>query len=676
MRAERLGQGAADDRHDRPGLARVPGLDGLRAVAVLGVLAFHFGVRGIVGGYLGVDAFFVLSGYLITALLLDEWRRTGAIGLSGFWARRARRLLPALLLLLVVVIAYAAFFAGDATLGGLRKDVLSTLAYVANWRFIGSHVSYFDQFNAPSPVQHLWSLAVEEQFYVVWPIVALVILRWMRSVQVLRWVAVAGTAGSVFLMSRLYHPGTDPSRVYFGTDTKAQVILVGVILATLAPSQAWSSSSARRWLLIGSASVGLLVIAWTWTHVDGQSSFLYRGGTLVHAVAVATLIASSVALPASGVSRLLSQKPLAYVGRISYGVYLWHWPVFLVLTHAHTGLGRLALLIIRFAATFAIAIASSSLVELPFRRGRFAFPKPLARVLAPAALVVTALAVVIATTAPSHKASAADTALLRRTIATGVAQRAHLRQTNAPHVLLVGDSVALTLSFGLGSALERAGMRFESHATPGCGMARGNPVRFAGQVRDDSPFCRQGAAEVWRPYVDSIRPAVVVVLEGLWEVVDRRHDGQWMHLGEPVFDRFLERQLDESLDALTSRGAAVALVTAPYYSTRERPDGGAWPESDPMRVNRWNALLREVAARHGRRVRVIDVNRLLSPHGTYARVVRGRVVRSEEGIHLTVAGASLVGDFLAPRLVELAHLDARSAAFSSSTTSKMTVTTQ
>ncbi|HLZ37365.1 MAG TPA: acyltransferase, partial [Mycobacteriales bacterium] len=204
---------------------RLRALDGVRGLAVLAVLFFHAGMPWAHGGFLGVDTFFVLSGYLITVLLLREWRETGGVSLRRFWARRARRLLPALLLVLAALAAYAATLPTEVR-PRLRGDALATLGYVANWRFIFSGQSYFDQFSQPSPLRHMWSLAIEEQFYLVWPLVVFACLRLGRGRRrILVGVAAAGVVVSTLVMAALYD-STDPSRAYYGTDSRMHTILI------------------------------------------------------------------------------------------------------------------------------------------------------------------------------------------------------------------------------------------------------------------------------------------------------------------------------------------------------------------------------------------------------------------------------------------------------------------
>jgi peptidoglycan/LPS O-acetylase OafA/YrhL len=254
----------------------IGGLDGIRAIAVIGVLGFHAGVRGFGGGLLGVDIFFVLSGFLITSLLLDEWSATGTVSFRRFYERRARRLLPGLFLLLLLVAAYAQWFAETDTLSTLRGDALSTILYVANWRFIFSGQSYFVHFGPPSPLLHTWSLAVEEQFYLVWPAVALFVLR-RRGRRGLAVAASIFMVASAVLTAVLLRDGVSVSRLYYGTDTRTQELMAGAVLAVVAPLIA-RNRRAWRWPVTVLGGLGALFLLWALHSVSGQGNFLYEGG--------------------------------------------------------------------------------------------------------------------------------------------------------------------------------------------------------------------------------------------------------------------------------------------------------------------------------------------------------------------------------------------------------------
>src|SRR5436305_11066952 len=276
-----------------PPLGYVAGLDGMRAIAVSAVLLFHGGVAWATGGFLGVDVFFVLSGFLITTLLMEEVDRHGGIDLRGFWSRRARRLIPALFATVVVVVLAAHWISPARAASSVRLDGAAALAYIANWRFIASGTSYFLRTAGPSPLEHTWSLAVEEQFYLVWPLVAVLVLR--RRTWLLGVIAGAGAVASAVAMAVAYHPGHDASRAYFGTDTRVHVVLVGALAAVVIDR--WRRRPISETVRYGTAELAafagagvLLAIALA----HGDDAFLYRGGFLVIALATAAVISAVV----------------------------------------------------------------------------------------------------------------------------------------------------------------------------------------------------------------------------------------------------------------------------------------------------------------------------------------------------------------------------------------------
>jgi peptidoglycan/LPS O-acetylase OafA/YrhL len=365
----------------------------LRAFAVIAVLLYHADLAWIPGGFLGVEVFFVISGYLITALLLAEWRQRGRIDLKTFWLRRARRLLPALYVLLVATLAFAVVFL-PGEIAGLRGDVLAALGYVTNWYLIFGQESYFEAVGRPSLLQHLWSLAVEEQFYLIWPpILALGLCigaTRLRRRRVLR-VVIFGAVASAMAMALLYVPGVDPSRIYYGTDTRATGLLCGAALAFLwSPGDKYRPSEARhhrlglpgrsrfrrRWGwtapllldIVGFAALGALV--WFCVNLGEFQPFLYSGGfALVGIATTATIMA--VVHPHSVIgSRILGSAPLRWVGVRSYGIYLWHWPVFMVTRpDLDVPIDGLPLLALRLSATVVLADLSYRYIETPIRRG-------------------------------------------------------------------------------------------------------------------------------------------------------------------------------------------------------------------------------------------------------------------------------------------------------------------
>jgi peptidoglycan/LPS O-acetylase OafA/YrhL len=353
-----------------PVMPSLPAIDGLRAVAVTAVLLYHLPEAWFPGGFLGVDVFFVISGFLITSILTAEAQRTGRIGLGHFWLRRARRLLPALFFMLVVVVGVSAIFARDA-LSLLASDLPAVLGYFTNWWLIFHHVSYFQSVGRPPLVLHLWSLAVEEQFYLVWPVIIFLIVRRHGRTTLIGWVALAGAIASSLWMAALFQASEDPSRVYFGTDSHAGGLLLGAALAIAFPP--WSRStavkdSARRFLgTIGLASfVGLVVLM---ISLNQFGTFTYRGGIQLATVLTAVIILV-VTHPAIRSARILATPALQWIGKRSYAIYLWHWPIFeLTRPGIDVSLSGWPLTAFRLVCVGIASDLSYRLVEQPFRSG-------------------------------------------------------------------------------------------------------------------------------------------------------------------------------------------------------------------------------------------------------------------------------------------------------------------
>ncbi len=355
----------------------VAGLDGLRAFAVIAVIVYHLNIGWAQGGLLGVGVFFTLSGYLITDLLLEHWGRaqgTG-LGLSDFWIRRARRLLPALVVMLGVVIAWVAI-ADRSQLPALRGNVVASAFYVSNWWLIFQHVSYFARFGPPSPLGHLWSLAVEEQFYLIWPWLLWLGLRtirergrYVRGRPRLAVTTLVLAAASATTMALLYHPGFDPSRIYDGTDTRAFGLLIGAALAMVWPSRRRRAGTTRtmRHVLDITGVVGLVVICLLMWRTNQYSEFPYRGGMVLLSVATALVVMACV-YPGSLLGRVLGMRPIRWLGVRSYGIYLWHYPVIVLTTVAVQRRFDLPRATVQVAATIAIAAVSWRFIEEPVRQ--------------------------------------------------------------------------------------------------------------------------------------------------------------------------------------------------------------------------------------------------------------------------------------------------------------------
>ncbi|MGD0880259.1 MAG: acyltransferase family protein [Acidimicrobiales bacterium] len=696
----------------------VPALDGIRAVAVMGVMLYHGGAPLASGGFLGVNMFFVLSGFLITSLLMGEWARRLTIRLGQFWTRRARRLLPALLVMLVGVAVYARFFATPGEFAGLRLDALSTLFYVANWHFIESGSNYFAATAQPSPLSHMWSLAIEEQFYIVWPPVVLVLLRVGRRLRPSRrlWpvltVAVAGALASAADMRWSFLHGASVTRLYEGTDTRCQDILVGAALAaamaiwaqhrrpvpqavpdldyleftrihpsagtvglgepaahrrdfqrkrgpSLKPITAWElSSSTARLAAQFFGWTALLGLVALWGRLDGPTGFLFGGGELLVAVAVAVVLFCIVTAQRGSLARALANPVFVYVGKISYGLYLWHFPLFSLLDAERMHLYGLPLLGARIGATVVVATASYYLVEQPIRRSRMATFAQWRGWLVTSGAFLGVVAVTVAATLPSAAQAAVP-------LSSSTSSSAEFSGPPVK-VAILGDSVAWRLGFALMADQPQStyDVDIDNGAIVACGVVRstyylshGVPDLMAPACSSATPASGQWPA-LWKGNIDEFHPDVVVVLAGRWEVMDRQIDGRWTHIGEPLFDGVLQRSLEQAVRVASSDGAYVVLMTAPCFDSGEQPNGLSWPEDSATRLDLYNTMVRQIAAEHPANVQVEDFGGMVCPGGVFTSTLDGVQIRDGDGVHIvpTPAAGQWLSSHLLPQVVQVGRL--------------------
>jgi peptidoglycan/LPS O-acetylase OafA/YrhL len=581
-------------------LRHVPALDGLRGLALLGVLLFHAN-GALPGGYLGVDLFFVLSGFLITSLLLAEHRETGRIALGPFWIRRARRLFPALLSLMPIVAIYGRYFARTDELLTVRAQALAALAYVANWQAIFRHQSYWQLFAAPSPLEHTWSLSIEEQFYVVWPLLVSLVLR-RRTERTLLYVCLTLSALSMAAMLFFFDPG-NTTRAYLGTDTRMTGILLGAALATFISPNTRFGARAERALDVGGllAALGLGV---AWATLRGTNPFLYHGGFWLTELGALLLIACAIAGERSLVARALSIRPLTWLGTISYGVYLWHWPVNVFLTTERTHLHGLGLHALRFALTLAIAIASYRFLEQPIRRHGVPFNRPL--YIVPAAVALSVFLVVHATYAEGRSEPPAPTAQLPSSTPEFVRFR----------IAVFGDSTANSLGWSLRN-LHGQGVAVELMGKDGCSML------------EDT--C-QGSQ--WAEQVRQLRPNVsIVYLAGVF-LYGFHVKSDWHTACRPDWDAKLGRVLALRLAELSQEGSTVFAATTPYPVGPYENDSHDRQEFHE-RVDCINAVIRKSAAAVPG-VRVLDIGNRLCPGGVCQQDVGASEPVRPDGVHFSI----------------------------------------
>jgi peptidoglycan/LPS O-acetylase OafA/YrhL len=630
-----------------------PALDGLRALAVVAVLLYHGGVPWAAGGFLGVDVFFVLSGFLITSLLVQEWTRTGRIALRAFWLRRARRLLPALLLVLLAVAAYS--LAAGQQQARLRGDALATVGYVSNWWFMVSGQSYFDQFVAPSPLRHTWSLAIEEQFYIVFPLLLVLLLGRVRlGLRGVRAVLLVGALGSAALMAAVYEPFTDPSRVYYGSDTRVQALLLGAVLA-LSPSLTTPARPVfvrlrgRLVRLPGSALLGWLALGGLLTmfaFARELSPWMYRGGFTLAAVLSAVLVASVSRGPDSRLARLLALRPVVAVGVVSYGLYLWHWPVYVALGRERTGVDGPMLLAARLAVTGLLAYLSFRLVEEPIRTQRLQrwfTPTQWARAVAAAmAAVVAVMLWATPSAAPLSPTPAPDQAGSRPSPVPDA-------QGRLVSVFLLGDSQSYAMRSLYGNTVD--GLAVTGSTELGCQTLLADRY-LDGRTYPTLPDCAEWEPR-WTQEVTRERPDLVVLMLGLGELYDRRVEGEVLTFGTEEYREWLYGEIDRRREIVAGHAHRFALTTALCMRiSADAADPTTSVANDVDRLTWLNDSIRSYGLAHPE-VAVLDLYGTVCADG-YTDRVDGVTLR-DDGLHLNTAGAALVWQRIGPQMVEAAQ---------------------
>lgn len=626
------------------GRGYVPALDGLRALAVIGVLVFHDDRLG--GGFLGVDLFFAVSGLLITSLLIDEHDRSGTIDLIGFWGRRLRRLLPAALMLLVATVIVFRLFADTGEWIVARTDAPWAQFYVANWHLIASGNSYWDSFAAPSAFEHLWSLAIEEQFYLVWPVVVMVVLaRWqLRDLTV---VVAVGTLLSIAAMVLIFDGG-DPTRVYMGTDTRAFSLLVGALFALPAirgQIDRFVGNRARFATVIAVSLLGGIGVMWV--VAEGSSDWLFRGGLPAHS-AMSALLAAFVVSGLTHVSSVLSARPLVAIGRLSYSLYLWHWPVFVFVNPDRFALDRWLITAIRFAVSLVLSVASYRLVEKPVRfrapwahgsRGRATFavsmlvavivwvaiPVPattnavndaaLTAVLASNPMPVTTPPISpVTSTIPASTTTTAPLPPATSSTSTSTTTTTTIAPSGPPveTLLWYGDSIANDTWPPLGAALTEAGVDARSAAFGGVGLVAREGF--------DDPF------GVLTGHLDEVDPDLLVMQLSLWDGYESSENQV--------------AAFDELGQIITERNLRLALVTIPV-----RSDDQADPGEAVLVAN-----AEQFAAEHRNLVVLLDQTEVFGDTFRLDIDGDGNPERKRDGVHLCPTGALAITFWLVKQL--------------------------
>ncbi len=624
----------------------VPQFDGVRALAITAVVAYHLGYLR--GGWVGVDLFFVLSGYLITSILLAGDRPPGS--LAVFWGRRARRLLPAVLVLLAALSVYA--WAGGTGLvpAQLRAPALATLFYVANWQQIVAGHGYFAQFLSVNPLQQTWSLAIEEQYYLVWPLVILAVTAGSRARRprspdrvLLATTVVLGLASAVWMGVAAHLFG--PNRAYLGTDTRAWELLLGGAAAMVWPPGS-TSTRPRLWSIL--TVIGVIGVAVGAAEAGGPPGWIWDGGLVAIAICGGLVIVGGLRAPTGAAGRVLALGPLRWVGVISYSLYLWHWPVIVLMTPAATGWSGWPLLVARLGTMVALSCASYYLVERPLRGADWAALHRRLHVptvgFAAAGVVVTAVVILVGTIGPP-KATSGQVAAPPTTSTTSVPQDQPSLTRAVPgqpyRVWIFGDSVMVDSSLGIIAALQATGdvSVVVNNAFPGWGLST-----VTTWPTDVSQTLAQS------------RPQISI---GTWSWDDPEAEA------DPVA---YETELKAFIAAQLAPPDGVSLVVLLQFPTRgpnisitdAAAQQQAWLQTTEA-IDAWDDAARVAVAAFPGRAVYLTTDQLFAPHGmflTWMQTAQGTWVRARklDNTHMCPYGAAEFGALVTQELTPILHL--------------------
>ena len=677
-----------------------PALDGLRALSVGIVLLYHGGFSWMHGGFFGVEVFFVVSGFLITSLLIEEHDRHGSISFRGFWTRRARRLLPALFAVLVAVAAWAAIAGSAEQQSQLRRDIPWSVFYVGNWGQILGDVPYFA--GEPPLLRHLWSLAVEEQWYLIWPLVFVGIVGLGISHRA-KGAWIVGAAFGVFALMFWMH-GNSPSPLggppslfeglnrtnflYLSTITRAGGLLLGAGAAFWWRPWRWSNAASapigRHLDPIGAAALTMIACAAAVAHVT--AGYVYQW--LLPLVSILSLVAIMVAVhPAAvGMRRILSWTPLVEVGRRSYGLYLWSWPIFVMLGATDGSVPRF---VVAMVITVAVTEASYRWLETPVREGALGrwwgnrssdanYYGPLAG----GALVLGCLAVFYvsvepfdpfkgggdstfaladADAPPATVPAAGDSGAPTDDAATGNVVAPVIPESTTPvptttilaatsaNLAIVGDSQAHALAINLPDGIEGTFPNIANGGVLGCGVYdEGYPITAADFGTDFGAYC-QGWSDEWAS--SAAGADVTLVVLGAWDVFDMNIDGVTYPFGDPATDADWEARVKTGIDAVLATGSKVALLPAACMRPIQVMANVALPErGDDSRIAHVNELLAQVAESYGTDVVLLDG----PPEWCNDEAIATDLNYRWDGVHVYTPGADLIYEKVAPQLLQLA----------------------
>ncbi len=652
-----------------------PALDGLRALSVIAVILYHAGIQWIPGGFIGVEVFFVVSGFLITSLMIDEQHVSGKVSLKQFWIRRARRLLPALFTMLIASLVAVTFFAKDSA-PDFRQDVLPALGYFSNWWQIYFVDTPYFAANSLPMLRHLWSLAVEEQWYVLWPIVFVFVLGNKRVPRWISAVVIGLLAAAVMVGTALAFAADNETRInflYLSTITRSSGLLLGAALACI--WRPWKKAVVRfarvRSGLADVLALGALAtLGYISASIHVADEQLYRGGLAAATVASAVIIAVVVRSGTSLVKRVLSIPLLVEIGRRSYGLYLWHWPIFVIAG------ARLSSIRLAYALTVTVIINEFvyQFIETPARKGAIGNWLRQRRQLSamrrrlPVALTVVVAALVGVTSVQLSGIQARDVSVdtgntdvvfvVPTTMPTTATTAVNTPVTSTTlaklprRLVIVGDSQAHSLAVNKPSGIEKT-FEITNGSIDGCGVYdRGVGIGgTSGKFRRNFANCK-GFETKWAKSAAQAKADVALVVVGAWEVMDLQINSFLFKVNTVPADTMFKTQLQRGIDALRKQNVAVALLEVACMRPVESKGGPVPPlpqRGDDARTGHLNALMREVAAPENDGVYFVNGPKEWCSDPKVANSLSYRW----DGVHVYKPGAKLILESIAPAILQI-----------------------
>ena len=652
-----------------------PALDGLRALSVIAVILYHAGIDWIPGGFIGVEVFFVVSGFLITSLMINEQHVSGTVSLKQFWIRRARRLLPALFTMLIASLVAVTFFAKDSA-PDFRQDVLPALGYFSNWWQIYFVDTPYFAANSLPMLRHLWSLAVEEQWYVLWPIAFVFVLGNKRIPRWISAVVIGLLAAAVMVGTALAFTADDETRInflYLSTITRSSGLLLGAALACI--WYPWKKTVVRfakvRSVFADVLALGALAtLGYISAFIHVADEQLYMGGLAAATVASAVIIAVVVRSGKSLVKRALSFSLLVEIGRRSYGLYLWHWPIFVV-AGAQLSTIRLAYAL---TATVIINEVVYQFIETPARKGAIGNWLRQRRQLSamrrrlPVALTVVVAALVGVTSVQLSGIQARDVSVdtgntdvvfvVPTTLPTTATTAVNTPVTSTTlaklprRMVIVGDSQAHSLAVNKPSGIEKTFV-ITNGSIDGCGVYdRGVGIGgTSGKFRRNFANCK-GFETKWANSAAQAKADVALVVVGAWEVMDLQINSFLFKVNTVPADTMFKTQLQRGIDALRKQNVAVALLEVACMRPVESKGGPVPPlpqRGDDTRTGHLNALMREVAAPENDGVYFVNGPKEWCSDPKVANSLSYRW----DGVHVYRPGAKLILESIAPAILQI-----------------------